>query len=217
MPRKRTKRPVESVEKPPDASTTVPDKSCICGLPDEAETNMVQCERCNRYYHFACANVNESIGEEGRIYVCTICTKTVGGNSRTTSSRSGRSTASSAKARAALELQRLEEEREMEKRYLAKKYDILQQQIEEEGSIKSRRSRRSTQRVQDWVASHLVPTSSTGIGSLQIPAGIPSRIENSPAQASSVSALPKAKVHAKCGIEPASSNFECQYRVITNA
>lgn len=87
------------------------------------------------------------------------------------------STSSSRAAREALDLQRLEEERLMEKNYIEKKYDILQNQLDEpreDGSVRSRQSRRSTQRTQDWVKSQVVPTSSTSIGLSQIPAGIPS-------------------------------------------
>ncbi|XP_055632837.1 uncharacterized protein LOC129773265 [Toxorhynchites rutilus septentrionalis] len=100
-----------------------------CGRPDEAETNMVQCERCLFFYHFGCANVGESIADDDHHFVCVRCNDrapTVAG------SRCGKSSTSSCRAaRAVLELQRLEEERQLERNYIGKKYDILQGQLDE--------------------------------------------------------------------------------------
>ncbi|XP_053691604.1 uncharacterized protein LOC128740118 [Sabethes cyaneus] len=189
----RPKNTPVTIVTPPEASTGESDEPCPCGRPDEAETNMVQCERCYRYYHFTCANVTASIAAEDRQFVCVACIPVVEPVPSVASSKSGRSTTASAKARAELELQRLEEEKEMERKYIAKKYNILHTQLdeEEEGSVRSRRSRRSTQRMQDWVMSQSVPTTSASTGSQQIPTGVPSRTGAIPKQTPSVLASQK--------------------------
>ncbi|KAL9699003.1 hypothetical protein quinque_002444 [Culex quinquefasciatus] len=43
-------------------ATIRPDENCpYCGLPDEADREMVQCDQCDVWYHFRCAGVTRAV------------------------------------------------------------------------------------------------------------------------------------------------------------
>ncbi|XP_058451241.1 uncharacterized protein LOC131430355 [Malaya genurostris] len=89
------------------------DSSCaVCGRPDWAE-KMVQCDRCDCWYHFTCAGVTDSI--ENRDWTSTACLPLDVSNGPE-SAYSRRS------SNAAFELQKLKEEHEItRKRFLQEK------------------------------------------------------------------------------------------------
>ncbi|KAL9707009.1 hypothetical protein quinque_010527 [Culex quinquefasciatus] len=53
-------------------TTTRPDENCpYCGLPDEADREMVQCDRCDVWYHFRCAGVTRAVKHQS--WFCGPC------------------------------------------------------------------------------------------------------------------------------------------------
>ncbi|XP_029713831.2 dual specificity protein kinase splA-like [Aedes albopictus] len=137
-----------------------------CNRPDWADA-MVQCEECEDWYHFGCAGVTRSV--ENRRWTCDDCLPI---------SVSSRSSSVSK----ALELQRLQEEQqirrkrflqekalekkrleqerqqileeeELEKTFLQEKFSLMEmQEADEQGSIKSSRSRRSNREsIMQWM------------------------------------------------------------------
>lgn len=145
----------------------------ICNEPNEADRKMVQCDGCDRWYHFRCVGVNDSIEGENRSFMCTVCTLPESSESVASTSTSAR------EARLQLEMQRLAEEKRLqekiqeerekqekemqemalrlererrekaivamfalEKEYITRKYNLLHNQLDEEGDAASVRSRR---------------------------------------------------------------------------
>ncbi|XP_058446466.1 uncharacterized protein LOC131427358 [Malaya genurostris] len=92
--------------------------ACLgCDQPDSAE-DMVQCDRCDTWWHFTCANVDASIKDQK--WMCSKCL------SESFNSRVGGSSTSSSRARKArieLELRRLEEEKSLADRLQMEKYE----------------------------------------------------------------------------------------------
>ena len=43
--------------------------NCYCGMPDEYDTNMIECDRCNRWVHFVCAGILKSTSD----FTCSVC------------------------------------------------------------------------------------------------------------------------------------------------
>ncbi|EDS44067.1 predicted protein [Culex quinquefasciatus] len=53
-------------------TTIRPDENCpYCGLPDEADREMVQCDRCDVWYHFRCAGVTRAVKHQS--WFCGPC------------------------------------------------------------------------------------------------------------------------------------------------
>lgn len=131
---------------------------CIaCNRPNTAEPKMVQCDGCNRWYHFSCAGVGDSIAAEDRSYKCALCRPP----SRAASSvRTTSTTASAREARLRLEMQRLEEEKKLEKEFLDRKFKLLQAQLDDDSkssrasAVSVHRSTASNDDVQHWIDSH---------------------------------------------------------------
>lgn len=90
------------------ASDSTQQQCIICNLPNEADRKMVQCDGCDRWFHFMCAGVNDSIEDENRSYICVACA--VPALSVTSTSSSVR------EARKQLEMQRLEEEKRLQEK-----------------------------------------------------------------------------------------------------
>ena len=44
---------------------------CVCGLPESFDSKMVECEDCQRWYHFKCVGLTEEPGS----WMCSDCTK----------------------------------------------------------------------------------------------------------------------------------------------
>ncbi|XP_058814579.1 uncharacterized protein LOC131678438 [Topomyia yanbarensis] len=181
--------PADAVFKPSEIDTTGGEQNdCdACGRPNKAEPYMVQCEKCEIWYHFSCANVSFTTVQEAA-YTCAKCITTVPFHLGSRSDRS--STASSRQARVALELQRLEEEMnlqkqrqqerlakekalmeksqrdqlELDKIYMDKKYELLNQQNEEMMSVRSHRSNRISNRVKEWVEKSIGETGNVSPG-----------------------------------------------------
>ncbi|XP_053699046.1 uncharacterized protein LOC128746016 [Sabethes cyaneus] len=119
-------------------------RDCQCQLCEERDNEeMVQCDGCDRWYHFVCVHVSEDIANVS--WVCPNCkeasvppTDTINASNeqqrpnpppKKTLSVHSKSKASSRNSEAkrikALELKKLEEELELEKRFLQKKYQLL--------------------------------------------------------------------------------------------
>lgn len=95
----------------------------ICDRPDVADKWMAQCELCERWLHFSCAKVNESMKD--RSFACTACALPPGPESVRTR------ISSTSSARRRLELLRLEEERDIQER-------ILKEHAEEEAALQKK-------------------------------------------------------------------------------
>ncbi|XP_062702635.1 uncharacterized protein LOC134285592 [Aedes albopictus] len=95
----------------------------LCDRPDVADKWMVQCELCEKWFHFSCAKVNSSVKD--RSFACTTCALPPGPESV----RTGASSTSSTRRR--LELLRLEEDREIQER-------ILREHAEEEAALQKK-------------------------------------------------------------------------------
>ena len=42
---------------------------CYCGMPDEYNTDMIECDRCNGWVHFSCAGILKSTSD----FICNVC------------------------------------------------------------------------------------------------------------------------------------------------
>ncbi|XP_055615068.1 ribosome-binding protein 1-like [Toxorhynchites rutilus septentrionalis] len=152
-----------------------------CNRPNSSERYMVQSQKCIRWYHFSCANVNTTTVRSS-CFVCVSCMRSeISGVLEPAASRiSGiTSTSSTRAARVARELQRLEEEKklleelsreriekeralnerehrekmEREKQFIARKHELLNRQDNEDArSVRSvRSSQRDAMRTENWV------------------------------------------------------------------
>ena len=122
-----------------------------CNMEDNNE--MVQCDKCDVWYHFKCADVNQSI--ENSDWKCIKCTGNVRDDKAVsvlsvnkTKAMSVCSGTSSRQRLFNLELQRLEEEKRLEARFIERKYEILARSEEAEGSICSDH----ISRTKNWVS-----------------------------------------------------------------
>lgn len=104
--------------------------SCgICDMPDTEE--MVQCDKCDKWQHFQCANVNESIADVS--WLCLSCinaAKEVASKPPSKCPSSRKSKASSAKRRE-ITLQRLEEEKAMAEKIAIEKIELEKRALNE--------------------------------------------------------------------------------------
>ncbi|XP_062704316.1 uncharacterized protein LOC134286681 [Aedes albopictus] len=114
------------------------DSHCImCNRPNNAD-NLVQCDRCDGYVHYSCADVGDSIADPDRSFTCKRCVESdevVTVSSHRTSRSSRRTSHSgSSSARVALRLQQLEKEKQNRLRDLedAEKFQRLRRQVEED-------------------------------------------------------------------------------------
>ncbi|XP_058810967.1 uncharacterized protein LOC131675845 [Topomyia yanbarensis] len=157
------------------------DKCPACHESDIADNMMVQCDRCDQWFHFTCAGVDEGIKDTS--FVCVICVY----RSTPASTHSGRSEKSRISMRIQIDLQRLEEEKaikqklledksELNKEFVGKKYELLHAElidVEDNISERSHRSNRSiTSKVQQWLQTQEKSTMSTGIGKAKNPTGL---------------------------------------------
>ncbi|XP_062538033.1 uncharacterized protein LOC134206342 [Armigeres subalbatus] len=119
----------------PADGTPEKDKPSGCACCDRPETfdNIVQCDQCNEWWHMTCAEVTPSVAE--RSWICGHCMP-LSVLSRTT-------TSSARVARLALKKKQLEEQQAMEQRHLAEKYKLLEDELDEAGSNRSRISKAS--------------------------------------------------------------------------
>lgn len=145
-----------------------------CSRP-EVDEKYVQCDLCDRWWHFTCAGVTDSVAD--RSWKCQKCLPVA-----------AYSKSSNKSARIALQLKKLEEERaiqqraldaavQLDKKMLEAKYSLLEEQLEEEEEIGSHRSRIShrenQQRVKQWVELHPanIGPSDEAAGGHPLPAG----------------------------------------------
>lgn len=141
-------------------------KESNCTVCKEVDNmQMVQCDKCDNWYHFTCVNVGESISEKD--FVCGNCLNQIGGlsNARddhTNVANSVRNSTTSSK-RQLLQLERLEEERKLQERrdkeYLDKKYQLLSLYEDEIDAANSEVDpKEKMNAVNDWVNNKIVPT-----------------------------------------------------------
>lgn len=118
-------------------SAPLDDTYCLCDLCQESpsiDRGMVACDECEKWFHYSCANVDDSI--KNQPWCCERCLATRARKHR------GTSTASSRRKKAKdLELKRLEEEYAMQQEYMRKRYDVmalyLDETDDEEESVRS--------------------------------------------------------------------------------
>lgn len=107
----------------------------LCDRPDNAD-DLVQCDKCDGYVHFACAEVGDSIADEDRSFTCQRCIERLEAitvSSQRSSKRTSTSTRSSlSAARLTLRLQQLETERQNRLKELedAERFQRLRRQVE---------------------------------------------------------------------------------------
>lgn len=103
-----------------------------CKLPDSAE-NMVACDLCERWFHFTCAGVSESVSDKS--FICTDCEAAK--ERRTTERvRSVKSHATSASGNE-LELQQLEQEKRLRERMMAERKELEEKFLKEKTAMEA--------------------------------------------------------------------------------
>ncbi|XP_021695310.1 bromodomain adjacent to zinc finger domain protein 1A-like [Aedes aegypti] len=141
----------------------------LCEKRDNEE--MVQCDGCDRWFHFVCVQVTEEIANVS--WICPTCKTqsfiappnntqhpiTEQHNplppvSKSVSNRSGSRTSSRSEARRLkeLELKKLEEELELEKRFLERKYKLLRECGSEASSINEEYEDDQLSKIEEWLA-----------------------------------------------------------------
>lgn len=169
----------QKVNRSPPQDKDRKSKSGSCQFcTNEDNDQMVQCDNCNLWYHFACVNVTQEI--ENHDWICPKCTESKNtshlkpiakdgpvdivpsGNSIIGSA--GRRSNSSRASIQRLELEKLEEERSLKQKereqrekedaeYIRKKYEILQDMaMSQHASNASSHAARS--RTRSWVENH---------------------------------------------------------------
>ncbi|XP_058828499.1 uncharacterized protein LOC131688314 [Topomyia yanbarensis] len=140
----------------------------LCQERDNEE--MVQCDGCDKWFHFVCVQVTEDIANVS--WVCPFCkttfvpptsstkrkteqhqnhptgnrTPSVGSKSKVGSARS------ETRRLRELELRRLEEEFEMEKRFLEQRYKVLKEYGSESSSVAEINESDHAAKVEEWLA-----------------------------------------------------------------
>ncbi|XP_062711040.1 uncharacterized protein LOC115254900 [Aedes albopictus] len=140
----------------------------LCGKRDSEE--MVQCDGCDRWFHFACVHVAEDIANVS--WMCPICKassfivpptntnrivekqRNLAPPSKITSIRSNSkaSSRSEAKRLKELEMKQLEEEFELEKRFLERKYKLLKECVSETSSVTEESVEGKLSKIEEWLA-----------------------------------------------------------------
>ena len=59
---------LETIPRPKSQVFTYP-INCYCRLPDEYDTDMSQCDSCNKWVHYACAGISEATKD----FSCSVC------------------------------------------------------------------------------------------------------------------------------------------------
>ncbi|XP_062713555.1 uncharacterized protein LOC134290427 [Aedes albopictus] len=129
---------------------------------------MVQCDGCDRWFHFACVHVTGEIANVS--WVCPICkassfivppTNTVrpaeqqgqkASNNPSIRSKSKASSRSEARRLKELEMQKLQDEFELEKRFLERKYKLLQEYGSETSSVTEDTEENKLSKIEEWLA-----------------------------------------------------------------
>ncbi|XP_053686345.1 uncharacterized protein LOC128735887 [Sabethes cyaneus] len=146
-----------------------------CTRPEEAD-DLVQCDACDTWWPFSCANVTESVSDHA--WVCIRCKS----NSRASTRASVISRSSSqladnmARLREQQELEKQRAEIELEKKFLREQQNLLEVTIAAEAERRSQVSREdSMRRVEDWIGSSAgLQTSAAG----QMPAAAAAQQHN---------------------------------------
>ncbi|XP_062701549.1 uncharacterized protein LOC134285208 [Aedes albopictus] len=140
----------------------------LCEIRDNEE--MVQCDGCDRWFHFVCVHVTEDIANVS--WVCPICKasssivpptnadriadrqRNVASQRKTTSLRSNSKASSRSEARRLreLEMKQLEDEFELEKRFLERKYKLLKECVSETSSVTEESAEGKLSKIEEWLA-----------------------------------------------------------------
>lgn len=154
------RNPIRSVRRNRDYS---------CQLCDARNNNeMVQCDGCDRWFHFVCVEVSEDIANVS--WVCLDCkdvplpptststpktAQQLNPSPKKTNSVRTKSKASSSRSETRrlkeLELKKLQEEFEMEKRFLERKYKVLEE-YNSETSTEADDAEDNVTRIAEWLA-----------------------------------------------------------------
>lgn len=186
-------------------ATAVAPGTCFCGQLIDPKDKMARCQKCSRHVHLACAV--EDLTINGSCLVCLRCVEDVPPPPRSLSRKSSSSTA---RARILLDIRRLEEEKIMQEKaaedkarrdqdFLSKKYDLLHAQLDEEedGSVRSRRTVSSRQKVENWLRREPMVTAVSEIRCESDPVGESTRTGTTPKQG-----------HQTPSKNPATSSFQ---------
>ncbi|XP_055628587.1 uncharacterized protein LOC129770031 [Toxorhynchites rutilus septentrionalis] len=135
----------------------------LCDEPNDME--MVQCDTCQRWFHFRCVKVTQDI--QNVSWSCTDC-PTVSNQQRTTApvptqnqtlptqSQTAKSVVKSiqseARRRLKLQLLKIEEEKKLEQKYLKKKYDVLLEYGSDTSTEISVNEAEKISKIEEWVA-----------------------------------------------------------------
>nr|XP_029728009.1 uncharacterized protein LOC115266180 [Aedes albopictus] len=96
----------------------------LCQLSPSIDRGMVACDECGKWFHYSCANVDDSIQDQP--WCCKLCLAMRSQRHR------GTSTVSSRRKKAKeLELKRLDEEYAMQQEYMRRRYDVMASYIDE--------------------------------------------------------------------------------------
>ncbi|XP_062713361.1 uncharacterized protein LOC134290277 [Aedes albopictus] len=142
----------------------------LCERRDNEE--MVQCDGCDRWFHFVCVHVTEDIANVS--WICPICktssfiipptsTNNLFADQRnqvpppptkpiSQRSRSKASSRSEARRMKELEMKKLEEELELEKRFLERKYKLLKEMESETSSVTEEDEEVKLSKIEEWLA-----------------------------------------------------------------
>ncbi|XP_055621992.1 uncharacterized protein LOC129765605 [Toxorhynchites rutilus septentrionalis] len=110
-----------------------------CSHPDSME-DMVECEKCLKWYHYSCAGVDDSVKTSN--FVCKLCPALT-----SKASISGRTSSSSKRAATVqIELQQLEEEKRLRERLLKEESQQEKELQEKENALKERAIQKERER-----------------------------------------------------------------------
>ncbi|XP_062715819.1 uncharacterized protein LOC134291715 [Aedes albopictus] len=121
------------------------DSYCLCELCQQspsADHGMVACDECGKWFHYMCANVDESIKDHP--WCCEGCLLV-----RSRRHRSRGSSTSSRRRFRELELKRLDEEFALQQEYMRKRYEDDEEDDSEVGSLVNS----SVSRTRKWIKS----------------------------------------------------------------
>ncbi|XP_062714584.1 uncharacterized protein LOC115266180 [Aedes albopictus] len=120
----------------------------LCQLSPSIDRGMVACDECGKWFHYSCANVDDSI--QNQPWCCKLCLAMRSQRHR------GTSTVSSRRKKAKeLELKRLDEEYAMQQEYMRRRYDVMASYIDEsdddeEESVRSSKVS-NVSRTRQWI------------------------------------------------------------------
>lgn len=143
-----------------------PDRYSHCELCAERDTSrMVQCDSCERWFHFCCVEVTDGIADVS--WNCPLCPpkeqrntpiesikcNTPTKDSDSMKSRGKKSSKRSEQRKIELRLQKLEEQKQLEQRFLEEKYKILEELDSDTATDISEIELEKMSKISEWIRS----------------------------------------------------------------